>query len=35
MTPIAPGDILNLYEYEKVREARRDAVIALKPGGAP
>ena len=30
MTPIAPDDILNLYEYEKVREARRDAVIALK-----
>ena len=30
MTPITPGDILNLYEYEKVREARRDAVIALK-----
>ena len=30
MTPIAPHDILNLYEYEKVREARRDAVIALK-----
>ena len=30
MTPITPGEILNLYEYEKVREARRDAVIALK-----
>jgi len=30
MTPITPADILNLYEYEKVREARRDAVIALK-----
>ena len=30
MTPIARHDILNLYEYEKVREARRDAVIALK-----
>ena len=30
MTPIMPGEILNLYEYEKVREARRDAVIALK-----
>jgi len=30
MTPIAPDEILNLYEYEKVREARRQAVIALK-----
>ena len=30
MTPIAPGEILNLYDYEKVREARRRAVIALK-----
>jgi hypothetical protein len=30
VTPITPGEILNLYEYEKVREARRDAVIALK-----
>ncbi|MBM4443566.1 MAG: DUF3501 family protein [Candidatus Rokubacteria bacterium] len=30
MTPIARAEILDLYEYEKVREARRDAVIALK-----
>jgi hypothetical protein len=30
MTPITLADILNLYEYEKVREARRAAVIALK-----
>ncbi|HYE94364.1 MAG TPA: DUF3501 family protein [Terriglobales bacterium] len=30
MTPIARAEVLNLYEYEKVREARRDAVIALK-----
>ena len=30
MTPITQGEILNLYEYEKVREARRDVVIALK-----
>jgi hypothetical protein len=30
MTPIAAAEILNLYEYEKVREARRAAVIALK-----
>ena len=30
MTPITPHDILNLYDYEKVREARRAAVIALK-----
>ena len=30
MTPIASGDILNLYDYEKVREARRRDVIALK-----
>jgi hypothetical protein len=30
MTPIAVDEILNLYEYEKVREARRRAVIALK-----
>jgi hypothetical protein len=28
--PIAATDVLNLYEYEKVREARRQAVIALK-----
>jgi hypothetical protein len=30
MKPIARGDILNLYEYEKMREARRREVIALK-----
>ena len=30
MTPIARAEILNLYEYEKVREARREQVIALK-----
>lgn len=30
MTPIAAAEILNLYDYEKVREARRAAVIALK-----
>ena len=30
MKPIERADILNLYEYEKVREARRSAVIALK-----
>ena len=30
MTPIAAVEILNLYDYEKVREARRAAVIALK-----
>ena len=30
MKPIAAADVLNLYEYEKVREARRQAVIALK-----
>jgi Protein of unknown function (DUF3501) len=30
MTPIAAADILNLYEYERVREGRRRAVIALK-----
>ena len=30
MTPIGAGEILNLYDYEKVREARRAAVIALK-----
>lgn len=30
MKPIARGDILNLYEYEKIREARRREVIALK-----
>jgi Protein of unknown function (DUF3501) len=30
MTPIAVDEILNLYEYEKVREERRRAIIALK-----
>jgi hypothetical protein len=30
MKPIVPAEILNLYEYEKVREARRREVIALK-----
>ena len=30
MKPIAATELLNLYEHEKVREARRDAVIALK-----
>jgi uncharacterized protein DUF3501 len=30
MRPITPREILNLHEYEKVREARRRAVIALK-----
>ena len=30
MNALTPADILNLYEYEKVREARRRAVIALK-----
>ena len=30
MKPIAAADVLNLYEYEKVRDARRQAVIALK-----
>ena len=30
MRPVAPAEILNLYEYEKVREERRRAVIALK-----
>jgi hypothetical protein len=30
MTPIAPSEILNLYDYETVREARRRAVIELK-----
>jgi hypothetical protein len=30
MTPIAADEILNLYDYEKVREDRRRAVIALK-----
>jgi len=30
MKPIAPHEILNLYEYERVRDARRRAVIDLK-----
>lgn len=30
MKPIAAAEVLNLYDYEKVREARRRAVIALK-----
>lgn len=30
MRPLARDEILNLYEYEKVREARRREVIALK-----
>ena len=30
MRPIGAGEILNLYDYEKVRDARRQAVIALK-----
>jgi hypothetical protein len=30
MTPIARSEILNLYEYEKVREPRQQEVIALK-----
>jgi hypothetical protein len=30
MKPVRRGEILNLYEYEKVREARRQAVIDLK-----
>ena len=30
MMPIAAAELLNLYDYEKVREARRRAVIALK-----
>ena len=30
MKPVAFGAILNLVEYEKVRAARREAVIALK-----
>ena len=30
MKPIAAADVLNLYEYEIVREPRRQAVIALK-----
>ena len=30
MTPISVGDILNLYEYEKVRDARRREIIEHK-----
>ncbi len=30
MKPLVPHEILNLYEYERVREARRQAVIDLK-----
>lgn len=30
MKPVAPEEILNLYEYERVREGRRRAVIDLK-----
>jgi len=30
MTPLRPTEILNLYEYEKVREVRRAEIIALK-----
>ena len=30
MKPITRAEILNLYEYEKVRESRRQDVIALK-----
>jgi hypothetical protein len=30
VTPIVRGELLNLYEYEKVRDARRQEVIALK-----
>jgi uncharacterized protein DUF3501 len=30
MRAVVPAEILNLYDYEKVREARRRAVIALK-----
>ncbi|MGH7332913.1 MAG: DUF3501 family protein [Candidatus Rokuibacteriota bacterium] len=30
MRPIASHEILNLYEYERVREARRRTVIDLK-----
>jgi Protein of unknown function (DUF3501) len=30
MMPITAGELLNLYDYERVREARRRAVIALK-----
>ena len=30
MRPVTADEILNLYDYEKVRQARRQAVIALK-----
>ena len=30
MRPIGPAEVLNLYGYELVRHARREAVIALK-----
>ena len=30
MTPLTRAEILNLYEYEKVREQRRREIIALK-----
>jgi hypothetical protein len=30
MRPVSAEEILNLYDYEKVRQARRQAVIALK-----
>jgi hypothetical protein len=30
MRPITRADVVNLYEYEKVREERRSAIIALK-----
>jgi uncharacterized protein DUF3501 len=30
MRPIAPDEILNLYDYEKVRASRRQAIISLK-----
>jgi hypothetical protein len=30
MRPVGPDEILNLVEYEKVREARRRTIIALK-----
>ena len=30
MRPIGPAEILNLYDYERVRHARREAVIVLK-----
>ena len=30
MRPIGPAEVLNLYDYELMRHARREAVIALK-----